>query len=186
MFGKNNDEGINEYLRKATQEQLKASMPTEAARFFTRHPELLESFRWQSLGELAKSREINNQYLNSMPPEVMWSLVTEMAEVIKQVQGFSLAMEQVKDIGNHKSTYDDDLARFTKSGINVHLSADQFKYLIRAMASHHGEITDSIETGTPLFEDVNPEVEHNLNHSTGDHLVDTLRGVYPTLVLPKQ
>jgi hypothetical protein len=154
-----------ENVKLMTEEQLVATLPQSAQDYFRVHPEMIASFKAHAEGNHALSRQLSRDAVRS--EESVVSLMGHLTEAVnmvmkltddpnsEQAKAFKLAAEKaISSLPSFEDPEDqlppgaeEESELFEKDGVDLHLSAKEFEYLIRVMDDAHKVYVGFVEHG---------------------------------------
>lgn len=184
------DDNDREIIRALSWDEMKARIPTQAAKFFTLHHPLLVAYKYSLLGEATLQSETTQEYFIQMPPDQQYGLVIEMGAMTLALAQADLAAKAV--VNMMKSSRATDMIRFSYHGVNIHLTRASIELLIRALKDQSNALTVQMNALNEAIQS-NPNAletkklysilseERKSNSKTLEELKEQIHRIYPNI-----
>jgi hypothetical protein len=173
------EDNFAELIRSLTSEQIMAKLPDQARKFFTEHPPLFKA--WCTKFENpALARQMEAEYFGKFSPDLQYALVYDISELHRSVGSLQAALSVVKQ---HKGTSRlDEAERFQRYGLNVHITAEQFGLIVRALTDQTTLARMAMQSTTDRVLIAASVKESELNKQVFNSLNEQLAKFYPNLL----
>jgi hypothetical protein len=151
-----------EKVKKMTEEQLLATLPTPAQEYFKKHPEMFPSFKAHAEGNHELSVKLSKEAVSENAPSLAaqlkhlheaMSMGVKLAgvdnELIQKIEKTIKSIRSVTDLTPEEHAESDLL---DKDGVDLHFTGGEFATLIRILDDAHGLYQKTLAHGKEMQE----------------------------------